>query len=450
MNGCNGCATRKGIILTVSRAVRPPGFILFTDLPKAGPYLAAIAARALRALVITGPPHWPLEHVAASFFGKPGHPFSSADMLEFFSPDDHAGILGQATAWAREYDVQGIFASSETFVEAAGQAADLLGLRGPGLRAARVCRNKHLQRLYLSAWSPGFVLSGAPADAVRAAVADWYPLISKPLDLYCSIGVKVIRDPRALETHLSTLDPGSPVLLEQCVTGREFSVETIVTAGQPVFSAVTQKTTADDAGDYFVEMEHTAPAANLTLDEAARLKATQAAILARLEFGTGMVHGEYRIQPDGGIRLMEIAARPAGDGILHLYHLATGASMESSIVDAVLGLPTVHPEPSRWARQVYFAPGPGKLDDVSIRRGISADEPQWLIEQGLWPPIEPVAPNAPPGLRKVLALKERGAELGPLTDSFGRAVTVLFDAPDLEQLESFDKEARAAVNISIN
>lgn len=436
--------------MTVSRTVRPPGFILFTDLPKAGSYLAAIAARRLRALVITGPPHWPLEHVAVSFVGRPGHLFASVDRLEFFSPDDHAGILHQVTAWAREYDVQGIFASSETFVEPAGQAADLLGLPGPGLRAARVCRNKHLQRLYLGTWSPGFVLSSAPADAVAAAAANWYPLISKPLDLYCSIGVQVIRDSRALETHLGMLDSGSPVLLEQCVAGREFSIETIVTDGRPVFSSVTQKKTTDDAGDYFVEMEHTAPAANLTVDEAARLKATQAAVLARLEFGTGMVHGEYRILPDGGIRLMEIAARPAGDGILHLYHLATGASMESSVVDAVLGLPVTHPEPSRWARQVYFAPGPGKLDDVSIRGGLIADEPQWLTEQGLWPPIEPATPNAPPGLRKVLALKERGTELGPLTDSFGRAVTALFDAPDPEQLERLDKEVRAAVNISVS
>jgi hypothetical protein len=432
--------------LPVKHTIRPAAFILLTDLPKAGSYLAAITGRGLRPLVIAGPPNWPLDQVAASFVGK----LESVERLEFFAPDDHAGILSQIAAFAQDYDVRGIFASSETFVEQAGQAADLLGLPGAGLRAARVCRNKHLQRLYLSAWSPGFVLSSRPAELIKMALSDQYPLISKPLDLYCSIGVRVIQDLRALDSHLSELDPRSLVLLEQRVAGREFSVETIVAAGQPVFSAVTQKKTTDGAGDYFVEMEHTVPAGNLTGDEAARLKAAQAAILGRLEFGTGMVHGEYRILPDGRVMLMEIAARPAGDGILQLYHLATGASVEASVIDAALGLPVEHPEPRRSARQIYFDPGQGKLDDISVHGGPGAEQPLWLTEHGLWPTMEPVAADAPPGLRKVLALKGRGDELGPLTDSLGRAVTALFDAPGQAELERFDRVVRAAVDITVS
>ncbi|GAA3367695.1 ATP-grasp domain-containing protein [Streptomyces sannanensis] len=432
-----------------SGAARPPAFILFTDLPKAGAYLEAIAARGLRSLVITGLPQWPLEQVAVSYVGKPGHPFEAVEQLEFLPAEDLAGILGQVTSWAADYDIRGVFASSETFVEPAGQTADLLGLPGVGLRAARVCRNKHLQRLYLGEWSPVSVLSSSSRETVLTALADRYPLISKPLDLYCSIGVRVLRDREALESHLEDLASASPVLLEQRLSGREFSVETIVAGGYPVFSAVTQKLTNEDESDFFVEMGHTLPACNLTKDEADRLKEAQAAVLARLNFGTGMAHGEYRVLPDGQIALMEIAARPPGDGILHLYQLATGASIESSVVDAALGLPVHHPEPSRWARQIYFDHTPGKLEDIAVD-GLAGVEPFWVVDHGLWPAVEPASPDAPPGLRKVLVLKARGAELGPLADSFGRAVTALFDSPDPGQLERFDSTVREAVRITVS
>ncbi|EDY52786.1 DabC [Streptomyces clavuligerus] len=411
--------------------------------------MEAIAARGLRSLVVTGPPQWPLEEVAVSYVGRPGHPFEAVERLEFLAAGDLAGILRQVVAWAAEYDIRGVFASSETFVEPGWQTADLLGLPGVGPRAARVCRNKHLQRLYLAEWSPVSVLSSGSRETVLTALADRYPLISKPLDLYCSIGVRVIRDQEALAAHLDEVAPESPVLLEQRVSGREFSVETIVADGVPVFSGVTQKSTNEEEGDFFVEMGHTLPACNLTEDEAGRLKEAQAAVLARLGFGTGMAHGEYRVLADGRIALMEIAARPPGDGILHLYELATGASIEASVVDAALGLPVRHPEPRRWARQIYFDHAPGKLDGVAVD-GHAGVDPFWVVDHGLWPAVEPAGPEAPPGLRKVLVLKARGAGLGPLSDSFGRAVTALFDAPDPRRLEQYDATVREAVRITVS
>lgn len=429
---------------------RPPAFLLFTDLPKAGPYLDAIAEHGLRSLLITGPPQWPLEHVAVSYIGKPGHPFESVERLEFITPDDIEAILARVSSWAEEYDIRAAFASSETFVEPAAMAVDLLGLPGVGLRAARVCRNKYLQRLYLKEWSPASVLSTAPRRSILEALDGRYPVICKPLDLYCSIGVRVIRDRPALEAYLDCAQE-SPTLLEQCVFGREFSVETIVTEGRPVFSEVTQKATNEEGSDFFVEMVHTLPANNLTPSEASRLKETQGAVLARLGFGTGIAHGEYRILPDGTVALMEIAARPPGDGILHLYQLATGASIEGSAVDAALGRAVRHPEAVRSSRQVYFDHEPGSLDDVIVGEELArtAGQPFWVVEHGLWPTVESTYATAPARLSKVLVLKARGADLGPLTDSFGRAVTALFDAPDPHELERFDAKVREAVRIMV-
>lgn len=425
-----------------------PAFILFTDLPRAGPYLDALVARGLKSLVITGPPYWPLEKVAMSFIDSPGHQFSTVEEFSFIPAEDLPGILAQVGSWADKYDIAGTFASSEFFVEPAGQVADLLGLPGVSLRASRVCRNKLLQRLYLRPWSPRSVLAKAGShEAVMRALEGRFPFITKPIDRYCSIGVQVLHNEVALTEHLASLEPASSVLLEECVSGREYSVESIIVGGRPVFSSVTQKQTNEDGGDFFVEMAHTLPACNLTDAEAARLKDAQAAVISRLGFGTGMAHGEYRLLPGGQVVLMEIAARPPGDGILQLYQLATGASIESAMIGAALGQPVDYPEPSRWARQVYFEHQPGTLREVTSAL-TAAPAPAWLIDHGRWPVLAPAAPTAPAGLRQLLVLKNRGDELRPISDSFERAVTALFDGPTASSLDDFEVELRNAVSIA--
>ncbi|HEX9993712.1 MAG TPA: ATP-grasp domain-containing protein [Acidimicrobiales bacterium] len=347
-----------------------------------------------------------------------------------------------------DHEIVGVFASSELCVEPAGVVADLHRLPGVGLRASKVCRNKLLQRHYLRAWSPPSVPARAGEhDAVAEALDHRFPVVAKPLNLYCSIGVQVLADLEALEAHLAALGPGDSVLVEEYVTGRELSVESIVAAGETAFSSVTQKATNEHDGDYFVEMGHTVPAGNVSDDEADRILAVHRDITERLELGTGMTHGEYRIRDDGTVVLMEIAARPPGDGLLQLYHLATGASIEAAMVAAALGGPVSYPQPVRWARQVYFEHDAGSLLDVSSRVP-GGPPPSWVVEDGLWPVATPAGPGAPPGLRHLLVLKDRGAPLGPITDSFGRAVTALFDAPTPADLDAFELVVRAGVDVT--
>lgn len=428
----------------MARSGRERAFVLFTDLPKAGPYLDAIRARGLKCLVVTGPPTWPMEKVALAYIDTPGHVFADVAEFAFVPAGDVPALLAKVAGWAREYELAGVFASSETFVEAAGQVADLLGLPGVGLRASRVCRNKLWQRHYLRRWSPRSVPARAGEhEHVLAELGGSFPLITKPFDMYCSIGVRVLGDEAALVAHLDDLDASTAVLVEEYVTGREFSVESIEVAGRQVFASVTQKATSEDDDDFFVEMAHTVPAANVTDAERAGLIAAHAAVVERLGFGTGMTHGEYRIAPDGRPVLMEIAARPAGDGILPLYHLATGSSAEAAVIDAALGLPVHYPAPERWARQIYFEHEPGTLRDVTSGIG----EPAWLIDHGLWPSPTPAASREPAGLRQFLVLKNRGDTLPPVIDSFGRAVTALFDAPTAADLDAFETVLRTSVSI---
>jgi hypothetical protein len=84
---------------------------------------------------------------------------------------------------------------------------------------------------------------------------------------------------------------------------------------------------------------------------------------------------------------MEAAARTPGDGIMPLYHLATGRPVEPAIIRIALGETAEHPAPQRYARQVYFEHECGLLRDVEVRwPGI---EPVWVTEGQPWPSIEP-------------------------------------------------------------
>jgi hypothetical protein len=74
--------------------------------------------------------------------------------------------------------------------------------------------------------------------------------------------------------------------------------------------ATEKRTTEEDGEPYFVELAHTTPAP-LPDQLRADLLARHDEILRRLDFDTGMAHGEYRIGCDGRITLTEIAGRSA-------------------------------------------------------------------------------------------------------------------------------------------
>ncbi|MFN2588396.1 MAG: acetyl-CoA carboxylase biotin carboxylase subunit family protein [Actinomycetota bacterium] len=418
-----------------------PAFVLFGDLPKLGPYLDHLVRRGLRPLVVTTPPSTAGERRAAAAVDEPDHPLNAVREVLFATPGDEPTVVERVRQWARSYRVRGLFTSGETFVEPANVAADLLGLPAPGLRAGKVCRNKLLQRSYLTPWSPRYEL----VDPRRPRlVAVDLPAVVKPLRLYSSIGVRRVTDARSLETACSVLAEQEAVLVEEHVSGREVSVESISRRGQVVFESVTLKGTNESRSVFFVEMAHTVPCTGLAEAERRRLLNVHRTILDRLGFGSGMAHGEYRVAQDGRIVLMEVAARAPGGGILALYHLTTGMSLESAVVDVALDEHVAVPPAKRFARQIYLDHVPGYLRDVDVR-GLDGVSPTWLAETGIWPPVFAGAPGDAADVRALLVLKARGEMLEPIAEAGNRAVTALFDAPDEAGLDAVETRFREAI-----
>jgi hypothetical protein len=427
--------------------MKPRAFILTGYLPvicRDAVYLDDLRRRDLQVLVLTPAISRPYAQAHGS---NPAHPASAIDEIAFVDGSVASegsylpGVIEHAERWRQSYDIVGIYAVGETLVEPTGLVADYFGLPFPGLRAARACRNKYLQRWYLPELSPTSVL--IPPGARESVGSVPFPAVVKPATRHSSEGVQLVHDRAELAARLSEYPMQETILVEQMIGGQEYSVESLTQDGKTLFSSVTRKETTDVDSQYFVEMAHTVPAPRD--DTWDTLQRSTFAMLDRLSVENGITHAEWRLDERGEARLMEVAARTPGDGIMVLYHLATGRRMEPEILRIALGETADYPAARRFARQVYVAHTPGTLVDVTVDwPGV---EPVWVNDGNPWPEMEPLPADHPPGLRAVVVYESRGAALGPIRSSDDRAVTFFIDAPTLAELDEIEVRVRAAVEV---
>ncbi|MEV4439210.1 ATP-grasp domain-containing protein [Streptomyces sp. NPDC049577] len=438
-------------------AAKEPAFLVFSDLSKIGPYLTELRARGLAVLVVSQKRGSAMVQRGIELLGTPDHPFAAITDISLHDGADLSGIADRASRWAERYDIRGVLVGAEVYVEAGQLVCDLLGLPSAGWRASRVCRNKLLQRRYLREWSPTSVLVTAPeggpmdrdeAEHLAAAYDGAFPAAVKPLDRESSIGVRTVGGPDDLAGIVAELEPGSRILVEERIRGREYNVDSLVVDGKPVVTLLTQKGTNEDATEFFVELIHTTPPDNLDERETGLIVEAQHGVVERLRFENGFAHAEYRITDDGRVVLMEIAARAPGDACLHLYHLASGQPVEPVLIDIAMGRPAEYaPEFRRRGRQIYFEHVPGILRDVTVD-GLDGVTPRWLADTtGIWPELRPVDPHAPATLHELFVLKKRGDELLRITESSNRAVTAVFDVPIDGDIDAEEARIRRAVTV---
>ena len=428
---------------------KPEAFILtgaFCVICKHSRSLAELADRGLKILVITAA-MW--RDQALTCMKDIDHPASAIDDIVFVEGDlgvegsFTAGTISAAQAWKQKYTIVGALAAGETLVEATGLLADALELPTPGLRATRACRSKYLQRWYLSEFSPSSVV----VPAAERDSFDWsrvqFPAVVKPASRHSSAGVVTVRDSAELLDQVATYPPHEIILVEQRIVGQEFSVESLVQDEKVIFASVTRKETTESFDRTFVELAHSVPHSNS--EEHDVLIGANQRMLELLAFENGIAHSEWRLDGEGRPYLMEVAARTPGDGLMALYQLAAGASLEPQIISVALGEPASYPALLRYTRQVYLDHEPGILDHVTV--DWPDVQPKWLGDKNLWPQIPLGKLDDPPTLRAVLVLKDRGSELDSLRSSEDRAVTFFIDAASPQELDDLEQKVRGAVKI---
>lgn len=430
---------------------RPKAFILTGSFPviRRNPlYLTELSRRGLKILVITAVSY---RDQAAAAIADASNPASRITEIGFVTGDFTvlgafvAGAVSQTSAWRERYEIVGAYAVGDYLAEPTGILADGLGVRSPGLRGSRACRNKYLQRWYAPQLSPPCLIipSGERDSALLDTVE--FPAVVKPAARASSSGVATVHDVADLRRRVAQYPEHEIVLVEPKVIGPEYSVESLVQDGQIIFASVTGKETTDSHADTFVELVHSVPASREDVREP--LLDANRRLLELLAFENGIAHSEWRVGADRRPVLMEIAARTPGDGLLVLYQLATGAPLEPEILRIALGEQASYPPPRRYARQVYLDHDAGVLEDVMVHwPGVA---PEWISDSGVWPDIAPGAADDEPTLRAVLVLKARGSRIVTLADSDDRSVTFFIDARTPQELDALEARVRAAIEIKI-
>ncbi len=428
---------------------RPPALILLGGLAVAWNqrFLDAAQARDLAVLIVDAPS----QHAGELLEGWPGtgHALAAVAEIRLAPAADVAGIVDQSAAWARRYLIRGVCSLREDYVEPAAVVADLLDLPSPGLRAARVCRNKYLQRQYLAPISPASTL--VEAGRRNDAAAGWttFPAVVKPVGRSASSGVRLVADGAELRGCLGDYPPGETLLIEARVDGQEYSVESLSRDGAVRHLGLTRKRTTEKHTEFFVEMGHTTPPPDLSDTEHRQLAATHAAVLDRLRLRTGIAHAEYRLTADGRAVLMEVAVRPPGDSIMALHWLASGAPLEDALVALAVGEDVSHPGYRRFARQVYLEHRPGVLAGLAVasRLGVT---PTWFDPSEVRAQVTSCgSADAPPALRCVVGLRPPGTRLPPLRESGDRAAMFVVDAPTADGLDAMEAACRQGIALHV-
>lgn len=245
--------------------------------------------------------------------------------------------------------------------------------------AAERARNKHQQRAACAAAGvpvPAFhlhTLGAAPPDGS-------FPCVVKPLALAGSRGVIRADDQRALAGALERAGriaaPATEVLIEAFVPGREVALEGLLSAGRLTVLALFDKPDPLD-GPFFEESIYVTPSRLPADVQDAVARVTQQAAAA-LGLREGAVHAELRVN-DGGVWLIEVAARPIGGRCSAALRLADGSSLEEVLCRQALGLPL--PPLVREARasgvMMIPVPGAGVLREV---QGVDAARAVPLVE----------------------------------------------------------------------
>jgi biotin carboxylase len=215
----------------------------------------------------------------------------------------------------------------------AARLAERYGLPGATSGAAQIMRDKEqLRRVTAAAGiaNPASEAVESPDDVRAFMAAHPGPAVLKPANRQASLGTMVLRDAAEIDAAWDEciaqdegiLVPERPIplrmLVEEYVSGHEFSVEMLVRDGVPLFTNVTAKLLFPGARP--IELGHVVPS-GLPDEDAAALVAGTEAVLRAVGFGSGVVHCEWIVR-DGVPHLVECAGRLPGDGIPELIERA--------------------------------------------------------------------------------------------------------------------------------
>jgi biotin carboxylase len=312
---------------------------------------------------------------------------------------DGAADLDALTRIARGCD--GVTTLADNSQLTAASVAERAGLPGVDPAAAAVARSKLRQREVCG--RNGMVVPRWRHVPDAADIADFFaggprPAVLKPVDSAGGAGVLRVSDAAdavRLWPIARQLSPSRTVIVEDRLIGREFCVDAVLRAGEPVFVSMCEADVVGPAGFIAVSARYAA-------EPPQRAAATVA--IRRLAGVLGLrdanVHAEFKVDGDRWT-LLETALRPGGALVPEVTERVTGVSLYREQARIALGEPprgTAERAPEAAFGQVRFLVAEGR-----VRRFV----PPGTVLAGL-PDVKVTGQFAGPGQRLRIPVSEEG------------------------------------------
>jgi len=285
-----------------------------------------------------------------------------------------------------------LFGAYEQLQVPLAEVRERLGIAGLPSEAARNFRDKARMKDVLRA-------AGVPVARHRLAetVADadafvrevGFPVVVKPPAGAGSVATFRADDADSLAHALQAAPPsgGSPVLVEEFVTGDEHSLETISIDGRQVWHSLTHyyPTPLEVVRNPWIQWCVVLPREvdEPRYDDA---KAVGDRALQALGMTTGLTHMEWFRRRDGSVAVSEIAARPPGAQITTLVSRATDTDFVRSWAE-VMVFGTFAPPARKYAAGIAFlrAQGPqgGRIRAVHGLERVRHDVKELVVDAQL-------------------------------------------------------------------
>ncbi len=260
----------------------------------------------------------------------------------------------------RKIGIDGITSiASDLAVCTVNYVAEKLGLPGNSIASIEKCTNKYRMRDCLKEHGiqvPKYVR--VKASDTDVDLSDFsFPIIVKPTDRSGSRSITELESTDGLtEAIRSATDVSFEkcAIIEEYLTGNEYSAESISYHGEHHLLALTKKYTT--GAPCYIETGHMIPA-DIPAEEYDNIRQTIHKALDALSVTDGASHAEFKYE-NGKVKLIEIGARMGGDFIgSDLVFLATGMDFVKMTIDVALGQApdfTVHHTPGTACVRFIF------------------------------------------------------------------------------------------------
>jgi formate-dependent phosphoribosylglycinamide formyltransferase (GAR transformylase) len=277
---------------------------------------------------------------------------------------------GIKKTWGGIHRIVGIL---ENIQEQIAMVREALGVPGTSVDTARKCRDKSLMKDVLrEAGLPcaRHKLVQSHEEGMRGGREIGFPLVVKPPDGAGCKATYQVNSTEELNHVLTEVRPGAnrKILLEEFITGEEFSFDTITLNGKVVFRNILRYLPGplDVTRNEWIQWCVVAPR-QIDTPEFAGIHEIGPRVVETLGVQNAMTHMEWFRRPDGSPVVSEIGARPPGAQFTSLISYAHSRSFYRIWAQAVIDGAFEGPfERTHAAGAAYLrSPGQGKVVRVS-------------------------------------------------------------------------------------